>query len=117
MKGCNVRLLLALLLFITLGALTTAFAQITPSQDSYTNSALGTTNYGSATTLGVESSAKAIATAYIQFYLSSLPAGYTSTNVAKATLKLYVNNVTTGGTFNVDYINGSWSEKTITADL
>jgi len=49
--------------------------------------------------------------------LSSVPAGYTSANVAKATLKLYVNSVTTAGSFNVDLVNGSWSEKTITANL
>jgi hypothetical protein len=118
MKNMNHRLLFAiLLLFVTLGTLTSAFAQITPSQDSYTNTTAPTTNYGTATALGVVSSAKSIETAYIQFDLSSIPAGYTSTNVAKATLKLYVNRVATGGTFNVDLVSGSWSEKTITADL
>jgi len=28
-----------------------------------------------------------------------------------------VNSVATGGTFNVDYVLGSWSEKSITANL
>ena len=63
------------------------------------------------------SSSTSIQTAYIKFDLSSVPAGYTSTNVAKATLKLYVNSVAKAGSFNVDFINGSWAEKTITADL
>ena len=118
MKNTNGRLLLApLVLLVTLGALTSAFAQITPSQDSYTNTAATTTNYGTAATLGVVSSATSIQTTYIQFNLSSIPVGYTSTNVAKATLKLYINSVATGGSFNLNFVNGSWSEKTITAGL
>jgi hypothetical protein len=28
-------------------------------------------------------------------------------------LKLYVNSVTTAGSWNVDYVNGSWSESTL----
>ena len=104
-----------LLLFLALGMLTSTFAQITPIQDSYTNSAANTTNYGAAPTLGLVSSALSIQTTYIQFDLSSVPSGYTSTNVAKATLKLYVNSVSKAGSFNLDFVNGSWSEKTITA--
>src|SRR5208337_4710308 len=53
--------------------------------------------------------------AYIQFNLSSIPAGYTGADITKATLKLYVNVVTTAGSFNVDYVNGTWAENTITA--
>jgi len=97
--------------------LTSAFAQITPSQDSYTDTAKATTNFGAATTLGVASSPTSIQTTYIQFDLSSVPVGYTSTNVAKATLKLYVDSVKATGSLNVDYVNGSWAEKTIAADL
>jgi hypothetical protein len=91
-----------------------AYGQITPSGDAYTNTATPTTNLGTKPVLDVESSSQ---TTYIQFDLSSIPAGYTSTSIAKATLKLYVNAVTTAGSFNVDYVNGTWSEKTITADL
>ena len=90
MKNINHRLLLALvllLLFVTLASLTSVLAQITPSQDSYTNTATATTNYGTAATLGVVSSASSIQTTYIKFDLSSVPAGYTSANVAKATLR------------------------------
>lgn len=115
MKNLNQRVLALLLLFLMLGA--AAFAQITPSQDSYTNTASSTTNFGASATLGVVSSATSIQTTYIQFNLSSVPAGYTSANVAKATLKLYVNGVTKAGSFNVDFVNGSWAEKTITAGL
>ena len=92
----------------------TAYAQITPSADAYTNSATPSTNFGTKPTLDVQSASQ---TSYIQFDLSSIPAGYTSANVAKASLKLYVNSVTTAGSFNVNFVNGTWSEKTITANL
>src|SRR5271169_401736 len=91
-----------------------ALAQITPSADSYTNTGSPTTNFGSTITLNVDSPSQ---TTFIQFDLSSIPAGYTSANIAKASLKLYVNAVTTAGSFNVDYVNGTWAEKTITANL
>jgi Chaperone of endosialidase len=112
----NPKMQLAVLLLSTLSLLTSAYAQLTPSADAYTNSALPTTNYGAATLLYVEN-ATATQTAYIQFNLSSIPSGYTGAGITKATLKLYVNAVTTAGSFNVDYVNGAWAEKTITANL
>ncbi len=116
MNRKNLRLYLLFVLVLLLLRVS-AFAQITPSQDSYTNTAASTTNFGTGPTLGVVSSAASIQTTYIQFDLSSVPAGYTSTNVAKATLKLYVAGVAKAGSFNLDFVNGSWSEKTITAGL
>jgi hypothetical protein len=101
------------ILLVNLFALTAAYAQITPSGDSYTNSADPTTNYGAKTLLDVESASQ---TAYIQFNLSSIPSGYTGADITKATLKLYVNAVTKAGSFNVDYVNGTWSEGTIDAN-
>jgi hypothetical protein len=109
----NSRTQLAALLFSTLWLLTGAFGQLTPTGDSYTNTATPTTNYGAKTLLDVESTQ----TTFIQFNLESIPAGYTSADITKATLKLYVNAVTKAGSFNVDYVNGSWSESTITASL
>jgi hypothetical protein len=91
-----------------------AGAQITPSADSYTSTAQGSTNFGAKTLLDVQSATQ---TSYIQFDLSSIPSGYTGSNIAKASLKLYVNAVTTAGSLNVDFVNGSWAENTITADL
>jgi hypothetical protein len=118
MKNMKHRLLsAALLLFGALGTLTSAFAQITPSQDSHTNTASPATNFGNAATLEVVNSATSIQTTYIKFDLSSVPAGYSSANVAKATLKLFVSAVPSAGSFNVDVVNGSWTEKTITASL
>src|SRR5580658_8338583 len=93
-----------LVLLTTIGS-----AQITPSQDSYTNTADATANYGAKTLLDVDGASQIT---YIQFPLSSIPSG---ASVSQATLKLYVNSVVTAGSFNVDYVNGAWSESTIDA--
>jgi len=82
-------------------------AQITPTGDAYTNSVTPTTNYGAKTLLDVDAASQI---SYIQFDLASIPA---AASVSQATLKLYVNSVTTAGSINVDYVNGSWSEGTI----
>jgi hypothetical protein len=97
---------------LMLFAVVAAPAQIAPSGDSYTNTAALATNYGATTLLYVESSE----TTYIQFNLSSIPASYTGADITQATLKLYVSAVTKAGSFNVDYVNGIWSEGTITAN-
>ena len=113
MKTVRDRLPYALLLFVILIGLISAHAQITPTGDAYTNTALPGNNFGSAITLGVVSPTQ---TTFIAFDLSSIPAGYTGSNIAKATLKLYVSSVTTAGSFNVDLVNGSWTEATLTAN-
>jgi hypothetical protein len=107
----NLKTQLAVLLLSTLCLLTAAYGQLTPSGDAYTSTAAPTTNYGTSKLLDVESSQ----TTYIQFNLSSIPAGYTSADITKATLKLYVNTATKAGSFNVDYVNGAWSESTLDA--
>ncbi|MGA9354389.1 MAG: DNRLRE domain-containing protein [Terriglobales bacterium] len=89
---------------------TAAQAQVTPSQDSFTNSADATTNYGANVLLDVDG-AKEIT--YIQFNLASIPSG---ASVSQATLKLYVNAVTTAGSFNVDYVTGPWEESALDAN-
>ena len=104
-----------LISFVLLAAV--ASAQITPVQDAYTSSAASNTNYGATTTLGVVNSGTSIQTTYIQFDLSSIPSGYTSASVTKATLKVYVNALATAGSFNIDFVNGTWAEKKITASL
>ena len=110
MKNLKFQLLVLLLSLACLPS--GASAQLTPTADAYTSTADPTTNYGAKTLLDVESASQ---TAYIRFDFSSIPAGYTSANITKATLKLYVNAVTTAGSFNVDYVNGTWSESTIDA--
>src|SRR5580700_9296626 len=98
-----------LALFLSVLAGGTAYAQITPSADSYTSTAASTTNYGASTLLGVDG---ASVVTYLQFNLASVPS---TASISQATLKLYVNSVTTAGSFNVDYVNGSWEESTIDA--
>lgn len=51
---------------------------------------------------------------FIRFDLSSLPSEITGSTVAKATLKLYVNKVTTGGKLDVVRVLGPWSQGQIT---
>jgi hypothetical protein len=111
MKNLTTQLRLVSLLTLILLAWTPAYTQITPSADTYTNSAAPTTNYGSKTLLDVDGATQVT---YVQFNLASIPAG---ASVSQATLKLYVNSVTTAGSFNVDYVNGTWAENTITANL
>jgi hypothetical protein len=104
----------AVLIFTFVFGASLAHGQITPSADAYTNTASPSTNYGAAVTLNVESASQ---TAYIQFDLSAIPTGYTGANIAKASLKLYVNAVSTAGSFNIDYVDGAWTESTINANL
>src|SRR5271165_2138274 len=107
----NLKKQLAVLVLSTVCLLTGAFGQLTPIGDSYINTAATTTNYGAQKLLDVESTQ----TTFIQFDLSAIPAGYTSADITKASLKLYVNAVTTAGSFNVDYVNGTWTESTLDA--
>ena len=112
MKSSKSQLLVLMLCMIFL--LSGAYAQLTPNADSYTNTVDPATNFGAKTLLDVESASQ---TAYIRFDLSSIPTDYGSANITKATLKLYVNSVAAAGSFNVDYVTGTWAENTITADL
>ncbi len=99
------------LAFFGLFACATAYAQITPLGDSYTDSADPTANYGSKTLLSVDGATE---TSFIQFNLASIPSG---ANISQATLKLFVDSVTTAGSFNVYYVSVPWSESTISSEL
>ncbi|MGO4881623.1 MAG: DNRLRE domain-containing protein [Bryobacteraceae bacterium] len=96
--------LLGLLVFLW----STAYAQVTPLGDSYTNTADPATNFGTGAVLHVG----ATEITYIQFNLESIPA---AASISQATLKLYVNAVPTPGSFNVDYVDGAWVENKIDA--
>jgi hypothetical protein len=106
-KNPNRHSLVILVLLLTLGSLPAAYGQITPSADAYTNTAAPTTNYGAKTLLDVDGASQIT---YIQFNLASVPV---SASISKAALKLYVNSVSTAGSFNIDYVNGAWTEGTI----
>ena len=107
MKTLTAKTGLVLLLGLFVFLWSTAYAQITPSADSYTNTVDPTTNYGAKALLDVDGASQIT---YIQFNLASIPA---TASVSRAMLKLYVNGVTTAGGFNVDYVNSAWSESTI----
>ncbi|MGO9539740.1 MAG: DNRLRE domain-containing protein [Terriglobales bacterium] len=109
MENLIARPWLAAVLSLILLACMSAYGQLTPLGDSYTNTATPTTNYGAKTLLDVDGATQIT---YIQFSLASIPA---SASISQATLKLYVNTVTSAGSFNVDYVNGVWTEGAIDA--
>src|SRR5271165_3472613 len=84
-----------------------ALAQAPPSGDTYSSSAAPTTNFGGKPTLLVQPGINA----YVQFNLSMLPAGAV---INKATLRLYVDTVVQGGSFDVYELDSSWSEGSLT---
>ena len=106
---CVVRSLMLALMFATLFALGAA-AQIPTTDDSYTASSSPTSNFGTQPSLDVIGPG---VNSYIRFDLTALPAGLTSSNVSKATMRLYVNGVTTAGMFDVYLVTGPWTESTI----
>ncbi len=86
---------------------TLAMAQSAPpAGDSFTNNASPRTNYGTQTSLVVGAGVNS----YLQFNLAPLPAG---ASVAKATLRLYVNQVGTNGSVDAYQVNSSWNEGTL----
>jgi hypothetical protein len=111
MKNLTLQLRRASLLSLIMLACTAAFGQITPLGDTYTSSADPTTNYGAQKTLDVDA-AKEIT--YIQFNLASVPSG---ASISQATLKLYVNTVSTAGAFELYAVNGAWTESALTYSI
>src|SRR5262249_36803430 len=79
--------------------------------DAYTSAEKPTGKYGSQATIVVSSKT----TGYIQFDLSTLPAGTQAADVAKASLTLFVSagSVKTPGSFSVQAVAGAWDELTL----
>src|SRR2546421_7429049 len=102
MKSLTIGLLAALMLVAQFAA-----AQIPATDDSYTASSSASGNFGNQSMLNVIGSG---VNSYIRFDLTALPAGLTSSNVSKATMRLNINGVTTSGTFDVYLVTGSWTE-------
>ncbi len=111
MKTLKLQLPSMLVPLLCLFSWMSAYGQVTPIRDAFTNTATPTTNYGANVLLNVNGATEI---SYIQFDLSSIPANAT---VSQATLKLYVNGVGKAGSFNVDFVNGTWVESTITSSL
>lgn len=84
-----------------------AWAQAPPSADTFVSSSTPKVNDGVSPILVVQPGA----TTFIKFDLSALPAG---ASVNKATLRLYVDFVVKGGSFDVFPVNGAWAENTLT---
>ena len=82
--------------------------QITPLGDTYTNSADPTTNYGAQKTAQCR---RRQGDHLHSVQSSSVPTG---ASLSQATLKLYVNAVSTAGAFEVYAVNGSWTESALT---
>jgi hypothetical protein len=98
-------------LFLTILLALTARATDAPLlSDAHISSAHPSTNFGSLTNLAVGNGN----TALIQFNLGSLPAGTTSSGIASATLRLYVNRVNTAGALDLKPVTAAWNELTVT---
>ncbi len=70
-----------------------------------------TTNYGTATSLNVNSTSSAL----LKFDLAdALPPSVTSAMVSRARLIIFAGNVTTAGTFDVYQVNSAWTEGAVT---
>ena len=78
-----------------------------PSADTFVNSGSPGVNYGGNSSLQMQSGRISL----IRLDLSVLPAG---ASVARGTLRLYVNGVTTAGSFNVYPVTSSWTESGVT---
>jgi Collagen triple helix repeat (20 copies) len=78
--------------------------------DAHVSLTRSTTNFGTLANLYVGNGN----TALLQFDLSTLPAGLTSSQVAHATLTVFVNRVNTGGTVSLSPVTSAWSEPAVT---
>ena len=101
-----------LALFILLISLTPVVhaAPAILSGDTYTSRIFAAQNFGSSTNLYVGSGN----TTFLQFAFSTLPAGTTSSGIAKTTLVLYVNRVNTPGMISVCAVSAGWNELSLT---
>ena len=85
-----------------------SFPQAPPSADSYVTTSMPSANFGNSAILPVQSGT----TSYLKLNLSAFPS---HSKVAKATLRLYVDAVTSSGSFDVYAVTGNWSERGLTA--
>ncbi|HMH16476.1 MAG TPA: DNRLRE domain-containing protein [Edaphobacter sp.] len=81
------------------------------TSDAHVNTAHASTNYGSLSNLYVGNGN----TAYLQFDLSTLPTGTTSTQISRATLTVFVNRVNAAGTVSVSPVTSGWVESGVTS--
>lgn len=99
-------LLLAVTFFTTRSQAQTAAIK----DDAYTQTSTPNQNFDPNANLRVGSGINT----YIKFDLSTLPSGTNGDDVAKVTLRLWVNTVTTPGSFDVRRVTSTWDEATLT---
>jgi hypothetical protein len=85
----------------------------TLTDDAFTNTGSPNGNFGGNAALHVIGTTQR---SYLKFTLTTLPAGITATDVAKATLTLYANTVATPGAIDVVQVTSARTEGAITAN-
>ncbi len=83
----------------------------TLTADTAVTSAHPATNYGTLSNLYVSGTS----TALLRFDLGALPPAANATDVTRATLRLFVNRITTPGVITVSAVGASWNEGAVTA--
>jgi hypothetical protein len=84
---------------------------VTLSGDASVNSAHASTNYGVLSNLYVGNGN----TTFLQFNLTTLPAGTTAAQVSQATLTVFVNRVNAAGAVAVSPVTAAWGEYSVTS--
>ena len=101
-----------ILMVITLLFVSNVYADGILKDDAFTQTSTPNQNFGANANLRVASGVNS----HLTFDLSSLPLGTSANDVAKATLRLWVNTVTTPGSFDIRRITGVWNESTLTSN-
>lgn len=86
-------------------------AQVALIGDASVSTARPSTNFGALSNLYIGNGN----TAFLQFDLSTLPAGTTSSQIARATLTVFVNRVNTAGSVTLSPATSAWSESSVTS--
>jgi hypothetical protein len=100
------------LVFATLASASFAnAAQVTLVGDVSVSTARPSTNFGTLSDLYVGNGN----TAFLQFNLNSLPTGTISSQIARATLTVFVNRVNAASSVSLAPVTSAWSESSVTS--
>jgi collagen triple helix repeat protein len=118
MKGNGGRLALALglgVVFLGLAGPRDAAAVLAPLTDDACTTAGSTSTLGALKTLRVAGppGSGIVKKSFVKFNLSTLPAGTTGSQVARATLTVFVDGVKASGAVDVLRVTSSWNESTV----
>ena len=109
LSGCT--RVVVLCLVSVLSSLSAHATQAPLVADAHVSANRSSVNFGSLSNLYVGNGN----TAYLQFDLSSLPAGIAANQISRATVTFFVNRVVTAGSVAVAPVSGVWTEYGITA--